>query len=223
MSLTALIHEYSQDLYQKGKVNLIARNPTFGTGIACNADPTAIAATEGMLVIANTNSGQVRLENKVVVPKLIRLTCTAAGTGGISARFRFAIDKINRYSSGGTELTVRSALANTDETDVTEAAKVYFGDLTLAAADTEKELDGILAHTASTPCFAVGNSYTFEFEGAAGQNGFLDSVVHRSFRVPSVQLGPQYSLIVQPLFASQSAAASFEVHVEFMELYHSRT
>jgi hypothetical protein len=198
----------------------VASNPTFGTGIALNANPTAIAATEGSLVIANEAS-RSSAENHEIVPLYIKLICTAAGTGATSIKTVLKLDNIDRYSSGGTELTPKTTSYDTSDNyaDRTPKGAAYFGDLTLAAASSEKQVSAELLKTASAPCLAVGDVFTIHF-GGDGVGAHPDGDDHMHFSAPPVWIGPGCSLIMQMLNASQSAAASFEVEIGWIERNH---
>ena len=202
-------------------------NPTFGTGIACNADPTAIAATEAMLVVDNAAISTSSSANKNVIGivKRIALRCTAAGTGGTSVKLQFLLDKINRYSSGGTELTGNPTFIDTAAGYVaaTPACKVYFGDITATAASAAKQVFSCNVKTAAAPCYTVGDTYIFDIENddKALQNPTTVTATW-SWRLPVIHIGRASSLLIHPLIASQSAAPSFEIDVEVIELFSPR-
>lgn len=215
--------------FEKGKESYFTyNNPTVGTGIALNADPTAISATEAALIVDNS-ANRLNGDNHHVIIDYIKLTCTAAGTGATKARLALYIDNINRYSSGGTELTGRSTSYDTSSsyTDRTPKGKVYFGDLTATAASSAKHVGTILlkSDTEAAPCFVVDDSFFISHfvEPSFQQDGATNPVVSAKFKVPYTVLGPGASLIVAPLFPSQSAASSFEIEVATIEKGHPTT
>ena len=197
-------------------------NPTVGTGIALNADPTAIAETEASLIIdipaASTAS--------VTFLKSLKLTCTATGTAATKASLAFYKDSINRYSSGGSTLSGVSTSASSNTSNVgTAQSKVYFGDLIAAAASSAGEdhlfSQLIKSDTPAAPCFAVGDEFLFETMSVGkGDNNYYDSagVCASQFKMPMMYLHPGSSLLVKALFPNQSAAASFEVEVVMYEV-----
>lgn len=202
-------------------------NPTFGTGIACNADPTAIAATEAMLVVDNAAISTSSSANKNVIGivKRIALRCTAAGTGGTSVKLQFLLDKINRYSSGGTELTGNPTFIDTAAGYVaaTPACKVYFGDITATAASAAKQVFSCNVKTAAAPCYTVGDTYIFDIE--MGREGILNPTTTTAtfpFRLPLIHIGRGSSLVVHPFATGATGAPSFEVEVETIELFQPR-
>jgi hypothetical protein len=201
-------------------------NPTVGTGIALNADPTAISATESCLIIDNSGT-RTNGDNQSIHLDYIRLTCTDAGTGATSARLAFYIDNINRYSSGGQELTGKSTSYDTTSsyTDRTPKAKVYFGDLTATSESSAKHIATRLIKNDTTvaPCFAVDDVFTLKTDSTSiGGANYFDSegVVDSVFSLPPIYIYAGCSLIVAPLFPSQSASASFEIEVGLIENGH---
>lgn len=201
-------------------------NPSVGTGIALNADPTAISATEAALIIDNSAS---RTNGDTVSLHLdyIKLTCTAAGTGATSARLAFYLDNINRYSSGGTTLTGKSTSYDTSSsyTDRASKAVVNFGDVTAVAASSAKHICTTLIKndTTADPLFAVDDVFTLKSDSPkiGGANVF-DSAgrADSAFYIPPVYIYPGCSLLVVPLFPAQSAASSFEVEIGLIEHGH---
>jgi hypothetical protein len=215
--------------YDKAKESYFTfNNPSVGTGIALNADPTAIAATEAALIVDNS-ANRSNGDNHHVIIDYIKMTCTAAGTGATKARLAFYIDNINRYSSGGTELTGKSTSYDTTSnySDRTPKAKVYFGDLTAAAASSAKHLHTSLikSDTQAAPCFIVDDSFFLSHfvEPSFQQDAASSPVVSAKFKIPYIPLGPGTSLVVAPLFPNQSAAASFEIEVGLVEKGHPTT
>jgi hypothetical protein len=202
-------------------------NPTVGTGIACNADPTAITATEACLIIDNSATRQGNNpDNHHVILDYIKMTVTAAGTGATKARLAFFIDNINRYSSGGTELTGKNTSYDTRDSysDRTPKAKVYFGDITATAANSAKHLNACLIRndTQAAPCFIEDDIFRMSHfcQESHQQDAASSPVVTVNKQIPYIVLGPGTSLVVAPLFEDQSAASSFEIEVGLVEAGH---
>lgn len=200
-------------------------NPTPGTGIALNADPTAISQTEMALIIDNVKTEAVAssASNKTVRVESIKLTCTAAGTGATKARLAFYLDNQNRYSSGGTELTAVNSTAGDGYESRSAVSRVYFGDLTAVGASSNLKFIGselIKSDTTAAPCFVVDDVFRFSTFGNNGSNNVYDSagVADNRFNLPYITIKPGGSLLVAPLFPNQSAAASFEISVVLTEV-----
>ena len=201
-------------------------NPLVGTGIALNADPTAISQTEMALIIDNVKTESIAGSgsNKTVRVESIRLICTAAGTAATKATVAFYLDSMNRYSSGGSELTGVNTTFGDGYANPTPVSKVYIGDLTaIAASSNVKKVHTqlIKSDTNAAPCFAVDDEFHFStFNNMGGDNNFLDSagVADNHFEFPYITIKPGGSLLMAPLFLNQSAAASFEIEVVLIEV-----
>lgn len=198
------------------------QNPTFGTGIAFNADPTAIAATEAAIII--DNSGTVDGgDNEFVIPTKIQLICTVDGAGASSASLLFKLDNKNRYASGGTELTGIQNWVDTDAAFFRETpkGKVYAGDITAAAEGTAVQVGRCKLKTGADPCFIVGDVFTIHFGEPGVASGGVDAgtavTINRDISVDPVWIGRNSSLVIHPLYPAQTGAPSFEIIVTTIE------
>jgi hypothetical protein len=204
-----------------------AKNPTFGTAIAINADPTAIAATEAMAVLYNGADPETQ-GSVWMIPDFLRLTCRVAPASSTDFRLRFATDKINRLSSGGTTLVSKSVSVGRNLTDRTPYTVATFGDVTTAAASSEKEIDNIqLTGIASATALTPGDVLTIHFGGGGISGGTVGIKTategHYHFNVAPMFIGAGCSLLIQPFATSAaSTAAQFEVCLGYYEQGHGR-
>jgi len=232
MSLENLLVSAKSDTGANGnalsKSTFTFNNPVVGTGVALNADPTAIATTEASLII---DVPSVALQSSTakantVLVKRIKLTCTAAGTAATKARLAFYKDSITRYSSGGSTLSGVATSASSSSSNIGVAqSSVYFGDLTALAESSAGEehifTQLIKSDTTAAPCFVIDDEFLFETlsEGKGGNNVYDSAGVCSSvFTMPMIYLKPGSSLLVKALFPNASAAASFEVEVTLLEV-----
>jgi hypothetical protein len=202
----------------------VAANPTYGTAVAINADPGAIAATEGMLSIYNAATTSSN-PNTIIVPQYIKLVNHVIGASGTNFTLKFSTDTANRYSSGGSTLTGNSTWAKTGLTRKTSGATIKFGDLTLAAATSEAQVGQVTIHW-KTIAQSVGDIYLITFGDTATNSALVSAAAataqtyHHSLQ--QVFLGRGASLICQPVSASAaSTAATFLVEVGYLELKRS--
>lgn len=207
---------------ESARIFYAAMNPTFRTGIDINADPGAIAATEGMMTIFN--SGVNRLgPNAIIIPQYLKLVTKVKGASGTDFSIRLATDLVNRYSSGGSQLTGNETYAAKSLTRRTSRATIYFGDLTLAAATSEKIVGQVTFHSATTSQI-VGDRYMIRF-GDPDLPSALVSAAAAQTQIETVQpvvLRPGGCLILQPFSTSAaSTAAQFEVELGYMEINNS--
>ena len=203
---------------------------TVGTAIATNTDPIAIAATEGMLSIYNSASttGDDN-RNTIIMPLYIKLVCTVINASSTDFSMRVATDTIQRYSTGGTQLTMNSTFVNSDTAGAarpTAVGEVYFGDLTLAAVSSEAQIGQVVVRAGgSAQGQVVGDEYLIGFGNYQNSgNTTLSAAASKSMtkNLSPVFLGPGSSLIVQPLATAGAATgASFNVEVGVIELYHN--
>lgn len=208
--------KFGLELYKR--VQYVAYNTTFRTGIDLNADPTAIAATEGMLSIYNSDT----TGNTIIVPQYMKLVTKTAAGSGTDFSIRFANDVIERYSSGGSALTMNETYVDnaTSFTRRTPKAEIYFGDLTLAAASSEKQVGQATFHSA-TASQIVGDQFVVAFgEALPGAMLISASAAARYTEVvPLTPIGPGCSLIAQPFETSAATTeANFEVEISFFEI-----
>lgn len=217
----------SQRGHEKAKESYFTyNNPTVGTGVALNADPTVIAANEAAVIIDNSASRSSE-ENHHVILDYIKMTCTVSGANMTKARLAFYIDNINRYSSGGTELTGKSSSYDTlsGYADRTPKGKVYVGDLTAAAANSAKHIGTVLLRndTQTAPCFTVDDVYFLSHfvEPGFEQDAATAPVIYKKEKIPYIVLGPGSSLIIAPLFPNAATTPpQFEFEIATVEKGH---
>jgi len=205
-------------------------NNTFGTGININANPTAIAATEGALSIYNSAS-YTGGDNKncIIMPLYLKLV-VATATDGTDLSFKFSTDVIERYSTGGTALTMNSTFVHANTTDnarPTAVSEVYFGDLTFAAASSEKQVGDVQIRPASSAAGSVVGDEIMILFGGYGQTSETTVTAaaqkHMSKTLPPIFLGPGSSLIAQPFSTGATTATNFYVECGVIELFHNPT
>lgn len=171
--------------------------PTPGTGIVDGVVTTFVETTPS-LVIYNGSTSQLVMD-------FIRETCTVAPVGGTRVRRTITIDNGNRYSSGGTALTVSNVNMNSNLS--ASAIVAFTGGITATAATASRR---ILAD----PIFRwatigiVGDIYETVFgqAGATPSHTPIATVATFVKNVPPVVLGPGQSLVIVQWEGSQSTA-----------------
>lgn len=196
----------------------VANNPTPGTGIASKNASTArdpLVAIMNLYNAANKNSG----ENFVIIPVRLELRQAAVNTSGTAMNFDFYLDEIDRWSSGGTELSeVPTIISGESDFPAPESrARIDFGELVLAAASDEKLIHHELA---LSTIGAVGDIHDFWFADAPGSIDTGAATGHPDKTVtilPPVWIRPGASLCVHQYAASQTADPAFEVKLWYVE------
>jgi len=185
-----------------------------GTPIIDTAALTAFAATTPTMVIFN---GNTVASNKFLYPLRFKAQVTAAGTNGTNWLGQWLIDTGNRYTSGGTTLTL--ANTNLGVANTTTAAVVKFGAITAPAANASR-----IIHSAGyrTVIKVIGDVIDFRFgETAPVATGMpLEGTtqLYQTVPLPALAIPPQCSLLWYEYAASQSVAASFDyLQLEYVE------
>src|SRR3990167_3893966 len=196
--------------------DFVARNATVGTGITTADTVNTFSSSAAMMTIFN--SGTVSSgNNQIIVPVYLKLTAKTANTTASDFRIVGVLDKIDRYSSGGTALTSVSTAIDTRSgyTARTPKATIYFGELTLAATSAAKR---IFTAQMSEAVLVKRESMEIWFGGApAGASGITNV---RS--VPPIWIGRGCTLSLHELANAQTADAEFEVEFCYMEVGHPR-
>ncbi len=192
------------------------------TGVATAAAPTSYSDTAPMLVI----------QNKVVAGSSpatslyldwIRAYETVAGTAGVSAFLKLQLD--NTIATGGTLLTGVSTNTNTSSGQASVAA-IRIQPTGIAASSNVRVIVGnaMVVQTQTTP-IAVNTEFTLKFgsrDGASSANEHGVAVVALSARaqipMPPVVIGPGWSLAIQMLITTQSAASTWAWELGWTEL-----
>lgn len=191
-----------------------AQNATPGTGIDSTAAPTSFSATVGLMSIYNSAT---TTEGSVIIPQRLRLLATQANTSATQYRLIGYLDSINRYSSGGTQLTTVNKFKTSDSsyTDPVSKATVYFGALTLAAAsDADLHFNELASEAvlAAEQCLNV--VFYSPLLGQEMPNQASEQVV-----VMAPVIGPGCTLTIHEVTPSASDDPKFEVILEYVELF----
>jgi hypothetical protein len=185
---------------------------TLNTSVTMSATQTTFSDLGPSLILRNMSS------NKKIIPHYIKLIC-AANSGASTAQLRFAIitDVTNKYSSGGSDLTLNIFNASSAAGNAS-AVDLRFGTLTAAAATAKRTLSTGVLKVQAAPCLVVGDEYILRFgEGS-------DSVVTNGTAAVSItkHIGPcviaglNHSLLLH-LWGFSVAAPSFEMEAAWWE------
>jgi hypothetical protein len=191
--------------------------------IATNAQGTAIndgnqssfSATAGCtLCIFNNNSVA---SGKYIYPRRLKVVVVAVGTSSTNVIARWVIDSGNRFTSGGTALTITNPNLNVLTTAT--GAVANFGALTTAAATSGART--VYNGQVRVVVPSAGDEYTFEFGNSSPRSvGMIDVAGQfaKNEQVPAIALPPQCSLLLHTFSASQAAARSYDnIMLEYIE------
>lgn len=197
--------------------SFVAINPTAGTGIISATPITlAAAATAPTMVVYNGNTNLTNAIN--IYPLYLRLVETAASVGGTQLNFQFHVDKINRYTSGGTALTIN----NTNAASTTASnAVITFGAITGTAANADKQVSMNLRCRVGL-IDILGDQLDFNFGGpnrtAQTTLQTVATIGIFNFNCAPVVIGPGESLVFtiwQP--TTFSTGVTYEVEFGYIE------
>ncbi len=193
-------------------------NNAAGAGVATTATPTAFSDTAPFIVIQNSTA--VGTGSKSIYLDWLRFYETAAGTAGVSMRLKAQLD--NTVATGGTALVSKSVNSNDGSASVAVARVLPTG---IAASGNVRVvvMDHFVIPTQTTP-LAIFTEVGIKFGGVDGFNttytGAATAAVYskNQYNWPPIVIGPGYSLSIQHLITSQSAASSWAFELGWVEL-----
>lgn len=185
------------------------------TGIATSATPTAFSATNPFLLIYNGAAPSDDFAKRVYMDYMM-LLATAAGTAGASVQFAITLDRGNRYTSGGTDLT--SAIKGVNQaTSIGTVTRAYAGNITASTPTANaRTLVGNRAMKGAIP--VALDQYTIR----CGTTDVMDiisisTILFSTNHVQPIIIGPDESLLVHLWLPSQSAASSYAPELAWWE------
>lgn len=184
-----------------------AMNPTIGTALAYPVT-AAFSATAGAAFLIRNGSASATGPNIYI--DYIRFTIAVAPATATQAMFAVVLDPSNRYTSGGSALTVANGNLNSSNTT---NAVIFAGSLVTTAASGS--VRNIARGGLKTAIPVVGDTFTINF-------GAVDSVATNSgvCQAGPAVLGPNanHSCLVHLWFpANATTGASFEVDAGWWE------
>lgn len=185
------------------------------SGIANAAAPTAFSATNPFLLIYNGAAPSDDFAKRIYVDYMM-LLATAAGTAGASVQFAITVDRGNRYTSGGSDLTANIKGVN-QATSLGTVTRAYAGNITASAATANaRTLVGNRYMKGAIP--VAGDQYTIR----CGTTDVMDiisisTILFSTNHVQPLIVGPDESLLVHVWLPSQSAASSYAPELAWWE------
>lgn len=185
----------------------MALTPTPGTGIIGTVSIAAITDVSPTMVIYNGHA------TKMLYPQFLNLHETVVSTTGARVQFTFYVDNINRYTSGGTALTINNANSGSS---LTSGAVINVGAIVSPAASAKKLVDHVVFRGTID---VVEDQYEMVF-GSAGAGLSTGSraatVSDFSKSLPPIALAPGHSLVMHQWAGSQVNAPTYEYRFGFI-------
>lgn len=196
----------------------VATNPTVATGIAGIAAADGYNAAETLFLLYNTATGASGDETRIYLD-FLELQCTVVDTAGTDIRFDHHIDSIDRFTSGGTNITPVNP--NMDSS-ASAKGRLRFGAVVSASASTSvrylggRQLSSTDLVANDLMLFSFGGSNAFSSQGS---NLTEEATLARLWQVacPPVVLGPGDSYLFTINCASQTGAATWTFNTGWVE------
>lgn len=185
------------------------------TGLANAAAPVAFSATNPFIAIYNRDTGPT---GKSIYLDFLTLVNTVIGTAGADIQFALTLDNgLDRYTSGGTDLTALHIFNPNGNSGQASIAKVRAGNITAAAATAAvRTIVGRRYLKGAIP--VVGDEYTIKFGGVDAPSFIGVSTIAKVLvNVPKIVIPPAGSLLLHLWLTSQSAASSYAVEMGWIE------
>lgn len=208
-----------------GSTRFVNSNPTIDTGVKLQGDTTTawVATTPSILIVNNDTgaafggSAVIKTGTKRIALDQIWLRVTGAGAGLTTLECAIIIDDINRYASGGTDVSANSTSAD-DRNNPASIAKVYYG-ATASAADSARVVGRAILRGAIP---VVNDQYILDF-GAMGVGGESASaisgtaVIAQAFKIPPLVIGAGQSALIYLWATSMSTSPATEFMLSWLE------
>lgn len=186
------------------------------TGLATAAAPVAFSATNPFLIVYNksTPSDDFNLRTYLDYAMLL---ATAAGTGGASVQFAVTLDRGNRYTSGGTEITANNVVTGPSNASGASITRVWAGNITASAASSSsRTIVGNRFLKGAIP--VAGDEYTIRCGSASCPDSITISTIMKTVvNLPPIIVGPDESALFHIWLPSQSAASSYAPELGWWE------
>ncbi len=179
-------------------------SPTPGTGIAMGIQTTFSDTANVLLLLYNGGS-------KRFVMDFLKLICAVAGASTTSSHVAIKIDNKDRYTSGGSDLTLAQPDGGSQPTTIT---KCKFGAITANAVGDVRLVGRDTLKVVAAPCWAVNDQVTMSFGTMGQQSGGIAAATAGKIPVAMgpVIIPPGWSLLVHMANAANATTPpSWEV------------
>ena len=180
-------------------------NPTIGTGVALTiATRTVFLATQPSITI-NAPTKAVTLDKIMLMPRV-------AGTGLTGLQLVVIVDTVNRYTSGGTIVNLKSSLNMTPSTAVART-----GQVTIVATNTTATESRVYNGVIKSAIPAINDNYTLFFgNDNIFETGLMTNTL-QSKSLPPVIIPVGGTALIYLFGAGMTAAPAFEGTIHTIE------
>jgi hypothetical protein len=180
-------------------------NPTIGTGVALTiATRTVFLATQPSITI-NAPTKAVTLDKIMLMPRV-------AGTGLTALQLVVIVDTVNRYTSGGTVVSLRSSINNTLSTAIART-----GQVTIVATNTTATERRVYNGVIKSAIPAINDNYTLYFGNDNIVETGLTNSTRQGLSLPPVIIPVGGTALIYLFGAGMTAAPAFEGTIHTIE------
>jgi hypothetical protein len=173
-------------------------NPTIGTGVALTiATRTVFLATQPSITI-NAPTKAVTLNKIMLMPRV-------AGTGLTALQLVVIVDTVNRYTSGGTNVSLRSSINNTLSTAIART-----GQVTIVATNTTATEKRVYNGVIKSAIPAINDNYSLFFGNDNIFETGLMTNTQQSKSLPPVIIPVGGTALIYLFGAGMTGAPAFE-------------
>jgi hypothetical protein len=190
----------NEDKYFSGAIN-----PTIGTGVALTiATRTVFLATQPSITI-NAPTKAVTLDKIMLMPRV-------GGTGLTALQLVVIVDTVNRYTSGGTNVSLRSSINNTLSTAIART-----GQVTIVATNTTATENRVYNGVIKSAIPAINDNYTLYFGNDNIVETGLTNSTRQGLSLPPVIIPVGGTALIYLFGAGMTAAPAFEGTIHTIE------
>jgi hypothetical protein len=188
----------SQTTANENKYFIGAINPTIGTGVALTiATRTTFLATQPSIII-NAPDKAVTLDKIMLMPRI-------AGTGLTALQLVVIVDTVDRYTSGGTIVNLKSSLNMTPSTAIART-----GQIPIVATNTTATENRVYIGAIKSAIPAINDNYTLFFGNDNIFETGLMTNTQQSKSLPPVIIPVGGTALIYLFGAGMTGAPAFE-------------
>lgn len=193
----------------------VATNPTPGTPVSFVIN-TSVSETAGNLLYIKNNDSIGNGRAKRIYVDFIRLINGTAAAAATSSHYFIKVDRVDRYTTGGTQLTPSNS--NTDQAS-SSVAQIFMGAITTATPSPSIRTLSRGVLRASIPLTLDETIFKFGgVEGAGSVSLSAAGAQRMTIPCPPVILGPQANMCLQVWNPGNSVTApTYEIEIGIIE------
>ena len=193
----------------------MAITPTPGTGIITGSSVQAFTETTPYMTVYNGNVGG----GPSIYPVFLRTHLTVVGaTASLAEYWTFTLDTGNRYTSGGTALTIN----NTNMSNANASlASIFVGAITASAASgSRRVVDHVVGKDTVIEVVHDRNVFNWGGNNAVSPSSTASNTTtptYAAYNLAPMVIGPGQSMVIVRWAASQTTGSTNEFQFSYIE------